>query len=71
MRIAVAAETDPSEPRVAASPETVKKFIALGATLAVEPGAGIKSGIPDDDFKAAGADCAIRGWQSDSVGYDN
>ena len=55
MRIAVAAETDPSEPRVAASPETVKKFIALGAEVAVEPGAGIKSGIPDDDFKAAGA----------------
>lgn len=55
MRIAVAAETDPSEPRVAASPETVKKFIALGAQVAVEPGAGIKSGIPDDDFKAAGA----------------
>ena len=55
MRIAVAAETDPSEPRVAASPETVKKFIALGAQVVVEPGAGIKSGIPDDDFKAAGA----------------
>lgn len=55
MRIAVAAEIDPSEPRVAASPETVKKFIALGAQVAVEPGAGIKSGIPDDDFKAAGA----------------
>ena len=58
MRIAVAAETDPSEPRVAASPETVKKFIALGAQVAVEPGAGIKSGMPDDDFKAAGATVA-------------
>src|SRR5882757_2401715 len=55
MRIAVAAETDPSEPRVAATPETVKKFIALGAEIAVEQGAGIRSGIPDEDFKAAGA----------------
>ena len=55
MKIAVAKETDPSEPRVAASPDTVKKFKALGVDLAVEPGAGIKSGLPDSEFTAAGA----------------
>ena len=55
MKIAVAKEIDPSEPRVAASPDTVKKFKALGAEIAVEPGAGIKSGLPDSDFTAAGA----------------
>src|ERR1700744_251015 len=55
MKIAVAAETDPGEPRVAATPETVKKMIGLGAELAVEPGAGIKYGILDADYDAAGA----------------
>ena len=55
MKIAIAAETDPCEPRVAATPDTVKKFVALGAEVAVEQGAGVKSGILDDDYKAAGA----------------
>src|SRR6185369_4918430 len=55
MKIAVAAESDPAEPRVAATPETVKKMIGLGAEVAVQPGAGTGSGIPDDEFKAAGA----------------
>jgi len=55
MKIAISAEADPSEPRVAATPDTVKKFVALGAEVAVEQGAGIKSGILDEDYKAAGA----------------
>ena len=55
MKIAVAKEIDPSEPRVAASPDTVKKFKALGAEIAIEPGAGIKSGLPDSEFTAVGA----------------
>ncbi|MEA2979088.1 MAG: H+-translocating transhydrogenase subunit alpha [Alphaproteobacteria bacterium] len=55
MKIAVAAEADPSEPRVAATAETVKKMIGLGAEVAVQPGAGIKSGILDADYAAAGA----------------
>src|ERR1700730_11728948 len=54
MRIAVAREADPAEDRVAATPETVKKMKALGADVAVEAGAGIKSGIPDADCPAAG-----------------
>jgi NAD(P) transhydrogenase subunit alpha len=55
MRIAVAREADPAEDRVAATADTVKKMLGLGADVAVEPGAGIKSGIPDADFAAAGA----------------
>ncbi len=55
MKIAVGAEADPSEPRVAATPDTVKKMIGLGAEVAVQPGAGIKSGILDADYTAAGA----------------
>jgi len=50
MKIAVAKEIDPSEPRVAASPDTVKKFKALGIDIAIEPGAGVKSGLPDSEF---------------------
>src|SRR5579883_3020954 len=55
MRISVARESDPAETRVAATPETVRKLVALGAELAVEPGAGVKSGILDADYAAAGA----------------
>jgi NAD(P) transhydrogenase subunit alpha len=55
MRIAVAREADPAEARVAATPETVKKMKALSAEVAVAPGAGEKSGFPDAEFTAAGA----------------
>src|SRR5471030_439900 len=56
MRIAVTRESDATEPRVAATPETVKKFKALGVEVAVARGAGIASGIPDADYEAAGAE---------------
>jgi NAD(P) transhydrogenase subunit alpha len=55
MLIGVPAEADPAETRVAASPETVKKFIGLGAEVAVERGAGLKAGVVDSDYQAAGA----------------
>jgi proton-translocating NAD(P)+ transhydrogenase subunit alpha len=55
MLIGVVAETDPLETRVAASPETVKKFIALGAEFAVQHGAGTGAGVSDADYEGAGA----------------
>ena len=55
MKIAVLKERAVGEARVAATPETVKKFIALGAELAVEAGAGAGASIPDEQFVAAGA----------------
>jgi NAD(P) transhydrogenase subunit alpha len=58
MRIAVARETEAGEPRVAATPDTVKKYKALGADVVVARGAGIGSGILDADFEAAGATIA-------------
>jgi H+-translocating NAD(P) transhydrogenase subunit alpha len=58
MKVAVTTETDPGEPRVAATPETVKKLIGLGAEVAVEPGAGVKSGVLDAEYAAAGAKVA-------------
>jgi NAD(P) transhydrogenase subunit alpha len=54
VQIAVAREIDP-EPRVAATPDTVKKLAALGAEVVVEQGAGLKSGVLDTDYSAAGA----------------
>jgi len=58
MKVAVTTETEPGEPRVAATPETIKKLVGLGAEVAVEPGAGIKSGVLDADYAAAGAKVA-------------
>lgn len=58
MRIAVPSETQGSETRVAATPETVRKLIALGAEVVVEKGAGLLSGLSDADFEAAGASIA-------------
>src|SRR3546814_10028580 len=55
MKIAVLKEQAADEQRVSATPETVKKFIGLGATLAVEQGAGESASIADADYTAAGA----------------
>jgi NAD(P) transhydrogenase subunit alpha len=60
MKIAVLKETADGERRVAATPETVKKFIALGATFAVEAGAGESASIADDAYEAAGASVGDR-----------
>jgi NAD(P) transhydrogenase subunit alpha len=58
MRIAVLSETDRAETRVAASPETVKKYKGLGASVIVQAGAGLQAGTPDSEFEAAGASVA-------------
>ena len=56
LRIAVLGERAAGETRVAATPETVKKFTALGARVAVEAGAGAAASIADADYAAAGAE---------------
>ncbi len=58
MKIAVLKERALGESRVAASPETVKKFTALGASVAVEAGAGAGASIPDEAYREAGAEVA-------------
>jgi H+-translocating NAD(P) transhydrogenase subunit alpha len=65
MKVAVPAELDPAEPRVAATPETVRKIRALGAEIAVESGAGAKSGVPDGEYAAAGA--TVAGTAAEAV----
>jgi NAD(P) transhydrogenase subunit alpha len=59
MKIAVLKEAA-GETRCAATPETVKKFAALGAEMAVEKGAGGEASISDADFEAAGAKVGNR-----------
>ena len=56
LRIAVLKETAPGETRVALTPETAKKFVALGANVAIESGAGIAASIPDAAYAEAGAE---------------
>jgi len=60
MKIAVLRETTDGERRVAATPETVKKLIALGAELAVESGAGASASIVDAAYADAGATVGDR-----------
>jgi len=59
MKIAVLKEAA-DETRCAAIPETVKKFLALGASVAVEKGAGEGASISDAEFEAAGATIGAR-----------
>ncbi len=58
MKIAVPKESREHETRVAATPETVKKFAKAGCEIVVERGAGRAASIPDGEFEAAGATLA-------------
>ncbi|MBA2935764.1 NAD(P) transhydrogenase subunit alpha [Sphingomonas sp. CGMCC 1.13654] len=60
VKIAVLREQAEGERRVSATPETVKKFIGLGAELAVEAGAGATASIADQAYADAGATVADR-----------
>ena len=58
MRLAVLKERAAAETRVAATPDTVKRLVALGLTVAVEAGAGQASAMLDAEYQAAGAEIA-------------
>jgi len=60
IKIAILKETAAGERRVAGTPETVKKFKALGAELVVETGAGAASSIADQAYVDAGATVTNR-----------
>ncbi|KQZ83264.1 NAD(P) transhydrogenase subunit alpha [Microbacterium sp. Root166] len=53
--VRVRAERAPGEKRVAATPDSVKKLLAAGASVEIESGAGTHSLIPDAAYRAAGA----------------
>ena len=56
MNIAVLKEELPGEARVALMPESVKKLVALKASVSVESGAGLGAARTDDDYREAGAE---------------
>ncbi len=58
MKISIPKENREGETRVAASPEVVKKFIAMGFDITIQSGAGLNSGFTDEIFKGAGAKIA-------------
>jgi NAD(P) transhydrogenase subunit alpha len=67
MRIGVPLETRANETRVAATPETVKKFISQGHTVIVQNNAGVASSQPDAAYEAVGASI---GSAADALGAD-
>ncbi|MFZ1741996.1 MAG: NAD(P) transhydrogenase subunit alpha [Pontixanthobacter sp.] len=67
MRIAALKERAPGELRVSVTPETVKKFIALGASVTVEKGAGEAASISDDAYAEAGAQIATAAKAADKA----
>jgi H+-translocating NAD(P) transhydrogenase subunit alpha len=62
MRIAVLREQRAGEPRVAATPDSIKKLIGLGHTVTVQAGAGLLAGVRDADYEAAGASLALKAY---------
>jgi NAD(P) transhydrogenase subunit alpha len=61
LKIAVLKESAPGETRVAATPETVKKIVALGHIVTVQTDAGARASFPDEQFKASGAEISADG----------
>ena len=55
MQIGIIKERRLDEKRVAATPDTVKKFIAMGLKVNIEKGAGITAAITDQEYEEAGA----------------
>jgi NAD(P) transhydrogenase subunit alpha len=65
MKLAILKECRENEPRVAATPDTVKRFAGLGLSIIVETGAGTASGITDDAYAEAGA--AVAGSPTEAA----
>jgi NAD(P) transhydrogenase subunit alpha len=64
MKLAIPKERRAFEKRVAATPDTVKKLVALGFDVVVEAGAGLGSAISDEAYRAAGAVVAAEETQT-------
>ena len=67
MRIGVPLEIRPGETRVAATPETVKKFIGQGHTVIIQKDAGVRASQPDSAYEAVGASI---GGAADTLGAE-
>lgn len=60
MRLSVPLETHPLESRVAATPDTIKKYIQAGHQVIVQKNAGLKAGVTDEMYVASGATITER-----------
>ncbi|MDF3834041.1 Re/Si-specific NAD(P)(+) transhydrogenase subunit alpha [Cupriavidus basilensis] len=69
MKIGIPRETRAGETRVAATPETVKKYVAQGHQVIVESGAGVRASLPDSVYEAVGAriGTAAQAFEGDLV----
>ncbi len=67
VQVLVVKEQATGERRVAATPETVKKLVALGAAVSVQAGAGASAGFPDALYQQAGAQLGGEVGQADLV----
>ena len=61
MKIGVLRERAPGETRAALMPESVRALVSAGATVSLESGAGIASGVSDADYTGTGAQIEGRG----------
>jgi NAD(P) transhydrogenase subunit alpha len=67
VKIGVPRETAEGERRVALVPDIVRKLVAQGHEVVLEPGAGAQAGIPDELFEQAGATLGHGAWDADVV----
>jgi NAD(P) transhydrogenase subunit alpha len=67
VKIGVPRETAEGERRVALVPDIVRKLVAQGHEVVLEPGAGAQAGIPDELFEQAGATLGDGAWDADVV----
>ncbi len=67
MQIGIPAERVAGETRVAATPETVKKFVASGHTVVVERGAGVHAAYIDSAYEQAGAKIAEDAYAGSQI----
>ena len=67
VRVGVPKETAEGEHRVALVPEVVRKLVAKGVEVTVEPGAGARALIPDTAYQEAGATLGSDVWSADVV----
>ena len=68
-RLLIPVETAAAETRVAVSPETIKKFIGLGCSVAIEQGAGASAGFVDSSYAEAGAELVVIVADHDETGH--
>ena len=69
MKISVLRERAEGETRVAATPETVRKLVGLGASVAIEAGAGAAARFPDAEYQKAGATVRFGGGHGQGRRY--